>query len=241
MAHTVVVLSGGLDSTVLFCCAMREWFTNTDKTEEKVQNAVTAVTLDYGQRHIREIDAAKKIVESLSAEHPDTKTDHVIVRIPNIGTALPSALTDTTIDVPHGHYAAPSMTATIVPNRNMIIGSIAAGIAVTRGADSVVLGVHAGDHPVYPDCRPEFVTALQDCARSATGTNLSITAPFVSLPKWKIAQIGDLIAAPMELTWSCYEGGERHCGRCGTCFERKEAFKLAKLIDPTKYMCGESD
>jgi 7-cyano-7-deazaguanine synthase len=236
---SVVVLSGGLDSTVAL------WSTLFHTSLHNSAERVIAVTVDYGQRHLREIGAAQAIVDWYrlhtpkwvkSNEQPKSPLEHVIIAAPSLGQALPgSALTDRRTAVPHGHYAAPSMVSTVVPNRNMIIASMAAGVAVAHDADRLVLGVHAGDHPIYPDCRPEFVEALQTCIRVGTGTDLYVIAPFIDMPKQKIVEIGTTLGAPMELTWSCYQGGNKHCGKCGTCVERREAFNLAGVTDPTEY------
>lgn len=238
MSGTVVVLSGGLDSTVALWWALRH-----SEPEEKF----TALTVDYGQRHVREIAAADavgnwyriKAGRDKMLGEPEHELDHVIIGAPGLGRALSgSALTDRSVAIPHGHYADANMAATIVPNRNMIIMSMAAGVAIARGASRIVIGVHAGDHPVYPDCRPEFIEATQKCIQVATGTNIHVCAPFTHTNKWQIVAIGNLLGAPMHLTWSCYEGGDKHCGRCGTCVERAEAFKKAEVDDPTEYESG---
>jgi 7-cyano-7-deazaguanine synthase len=149
-----------------------------------------------------------------------------------------SALTDD-IEVPHGHYAAENMAVTVVPNRNAIMLSIAYGVAVARGARLVAAAVHAGDHYVYPDCRPQFVEAFDAMQRQAVegfgDPDLRLHAPFIHKSKAEIVEIGTSLGVPYEDTWSCYEGGEIHCGLCGTCTERKEAFQLAGVPDPTKY------
>ncbi len=149
-----------------------------------------------------------------------------------------SALTDD-VDVPHGHYAAENMAVTVVPNRNAIMLSIAYGVAVARGARIVAAAVHAGDHYVYPDCRPGFVEAFDRMQREAVegfgDPSLCLYAPFVHKTKAEIVEIGAALGVPYEDTWSCYEGGEVHCGLCGTCNERKEAFRLAGVPDPTEY------
>lgn len=221
-SHSVVVLSGGLDSTVALALHVA--------TAEQV----TAVTFDYGQRHRhREISAATRVAR----HYP--KVDHVVVDLVSAGRLLGgSALTDPSIPVPEGHYAAPSMAATVVPNRNAILANIAVGVAVARKADTVVLGVHAGDHPIYPDCRPIFIDALNLCVALAVGeaTPVRIDAPFLGKAKADIVIVGEQLAAPMGLTWSCYQGGDTHCGRCGTCVERREAFQLAEVPDPTEYL-----
>lgn len=218
-AHTVVVLSGGIDSTVVAALA----HARGDK--------VSAVTIDYGQRHRREIVAA-----SLVARHYTMA--HQLIDLRGLAGVLGgSALTDGAVEVPHGHYALPSMAATVVPNRNAILANVAAGVAVAVKADAIALGVHAGDHPIYPDCRPEFVDAL---ARSVAAGNAGyhvprVEAPLVHMTKTAVVRLGHQLGAPFELTWSCYEGGTMHCGRCGTCVERREAFDLARVPDPTTY------
>ena len=159
--------------------------------------------------------------------------------ISGIGRLLSgSALTDD-IDVPHGHYAGENMAVTVVPNRNAIMLAIAYGVAVARGARIVSAAVHAGDHYVYPDCRPKFIDAFDQMQRYAVegfgDPDLRLHAPFVHKTKAQIAEIGAALNVPYEDTWSCYEGGELHCGRCGTCNERKEACQLAGVYDPTNY------
>ena len=219
MTHTVVVASGGLDSTAAMAL------------HAAAGDHLTAVTINYGQRHIREIAAARAV-----AGHYDA--DHVVVDLPDLARVLTgSALTDPAVAVPHGHYAAPTMAATVVPNRNAILANVAVGIAVAIKADAVVVGIHVGDHPVYPDCRPEFIDALQVCVAAATAGYHTprVDAPFVHWTKTAVARLAAKLGAPIELTWSCYEGGELHCGRCGTCVERREALELAGVADPTAY------
>lgn len=219
MKRTVVVASGGLDSTVALALH-----------HHRRQQLIT-VTVNYGQRHRRELDAAAAVAEHYGA-------DHVQVDVPALAGVLGgSALTDPGVEVPLGHYAAPSMAATVVPNRNAILANIAVGVAVARKADAVVLGVHAGDHPIYPDCRPSFVAALNQCVAQATAGyhTPNVEAPFVTWTKDEVVRLGSLLRAPLGLTWSCYQDGILHCGRCGTCVERREAFELAGLNDPTEY------
>lgn len=219
MTHTVVVASGGIDSTAAMAL------------HAAAGDNITAVTVDYGQRHRREIDAARQVAEFYDA-------NHLIVTAPALSAVLGgSALTDSTVEVPHGHYAAPSMAATVVPNRNAILANIAVGVAIAVKADAVVLGVHAGDHPIYPDCRPAFIDALQASVTAATagGHTPRIEAPFVHWTKTALTRLAAALGAPLGMTWSCYKGGEIHCGRCGTCVERREAFTQAGLIDPTRY------
>lgn len=215
---TVALLSGGLDSTVLIAHLLADG------------HEVHAVSADYGQRHRKELDAARKVADFYSIRHD-------VVDLTAVGRLLTgSALTDGP-DVPHGHYAADNMRLTVVPNRNMIFLSVAAGIASARGAQGVATAVHAGDHAVYPDCRPEFIDALKLAAMYATEGfgDVTIEAPFVRKTKTDIAAIGGNLHAPMDLTWSCYQGGDLHCGRCGTCVERWEAFHDAGVTDPTEW------
>lgn len=219
--HTVVVLSGGMDSTVALAL------------HHALGHQLTAVTVDYGQRHAREIHAAAAVAAHYGA-------DHVIVPMAPLGQHLASALTTPGADVPEGHYADESMKATVVPNRNAILANVAVGVAAARRAGTVVLGVHAGDHAVYPDCRPAFIDALNALVAVATeGLHTPrVAAPFVHHTKTEVAALGGRLGAPLHLTWSCYNGGDRHCGVCGTCYERREAFHDAGLTDPTTYAAG---
>ena len=150
-----------------------------------------------------------------------------------------SALTDAGVDVPEGHYTDASMAATVVPNRNAIMLSIAVGVAVSRGAGAVATAVHAGDHAIYPDCRPAFIEAIEREARIANegfiADGFQVQAPFLLLRKDEIVRRGAALGVPFEETWSCYLGEDLHCGRCGTCVERREAFELAAVPDPTRY------
>ena len=218
MSFAVTVLSGGMDSTVLAHMA------------KGLNERVDLVSVDYGQRHRTELEFAARTAARLGCRHD-------VVSLP-IGEALSgSALTDSSVDVPHGHYAEDNMSVTVVPNRNAILISVAYGIAVARGADTVQVGVHAGDHFVYPDCRPDFVQQLG----IALGTgnegygDVKLVAPFVHQTKTDICRLGDALGVDWTSTWSCYEGGDVHCGRCGTCVERREAFRDAHVEDPTEY------
>jgi 7-cyano-7-deazaguanine synthase len=211
----VVLLSGGLDSTTLLAA-------NTKTTG-------LVLSVDYGQRHSRELEAAFAVAAHYGIEHQ-------VLDLRSWGLLLTgSALTDPTVDVPHGHYADASMAATIVPNRNATMLMAAVGIAVTRGARRVLTAVHAGDHPVYPDCRPAFISAISYAALLATDGKATVAAPFSEITKTDIARLAGELNVPIGLTWSCYEGGDVHCGQCGTCVERIEALHDAGVTDPTMY------
>jgi 7-cyano-7-deazaguanine synthase len=190
------------------------------------------LAFNYGQRHAKELQFARQCSDRIGAAFD-------VVDLSVLGHFLKgSALTDD-IPVPYGHYAAPSMAVTVVPNRNAIMLAVAYGVAVAENAAIVATGVHAGDHPIYPDCRPEFIHAFDAMERLAVAgcgnPELRLHAPFVDFKKQDIVALGARLGVPFAQTWSCYEGGELHCGRCGTCVERKEAFQLAGVPDPTAY------
>lgn len=218
-ARAVVVCSGGMDSTTLVAHYARRF-------------DPIVLSFDYGQRHVRELRSAAAVAQHYGAEH-------IVVDLTSVGHHLAgSALTDPNVAVPEGHYAADTMTATIVPNRNAIMANVAVGIAISHRAPVVALGVHAGDHAVYPDCRPEFIDALNAMVKVANeGAPVVpvVDAPFVYMSKAGIAALGHEYDAPVHLSWSCYQGGDLHCGRCGTCVERAEAFHEAGVLDPTDY------
>lgn len=190
------------------------------------------LSIDYGQRHLKELEYARLCAERLDAEFD-------VADISGVGKLLKgSALTDD-VPVPHGHYAAPNMAITVVPNRNAIMLAIAYGVAVAEGAEVVATGVHAGDHFVYPDCRPEFVEAFDEMQKKAVegfgDESLRLYAPFTKWTKADIVATGARLSVPYADTWSCYEGGEMHCGLCATCGERRASFVEAGLDDPTAY------
>lgn len=221
----LVVLSGGLDSTVLL------WSLN------KRGMARRALTVDYGQRHHCEIAAAKTVADMANVPHD-------LISMANLGRHLPgSSQTDTAVAVPDGHYADETMRATVVPNRNMVLLSVALAVAVAHDLEGVAYGAHAGDHAIYPDCRPAFVGAMREAAKLCDYKARSLIAPFVSMSKADIVQLGDQLGAPMGSTWTCYRGGRAddartvivHCGTCGACRERREAFISAGVEDPTSY------
>jgi 7-cyano-7-deazaguanine synthase len=216
--RTLVVCSGGLDSVTLsHKIAMEKTLTHL-------------VSFDYGQRHDKELDYARRCASRLGVSHD-------IIDITDIGRRLTdSALTGGT-EVPDGHYAEETMRSTIVPNRNAIMLTIAFGIAAARGAEAVAAAVHGGDHFIYPDCRPAFVEAFASMQRMALDgvADIAFATPFLRWSKADIVHEGARLGVLFAQTWSCYKGGSRHCGRCGTCVERREAFHLAGVEDPTPY------
>ncbi|NWJ45330.1 MAG: 7-cyano-7-deazaguanine synthase QueC [Chloroflexi bacterium] len=195
--------------------------------------ALHLLSIDYGQRHRKELEYARLCAQRLNAEYN-------VVDLSGINVLLKgSALTDSTIEVPEGHYAAPNMGITVVPNRNAIMLAVAYAAAVAENAEVVALGAHGGDHFIYPDCRPAFTEAFDQMQKLAVegfgNPKLRLYTPFINSGKHDIAAIGTRLGVPFAETWSCYKGGEKHCGKCGTCVERKEAFQLAGVPDPTEY------
>ena len=218
MKRCVLIHSGGIDSTVLLAHLLAEG------------REVFALSVDYGQRHRREIEAAKVICAHYGVKH---QVADLRALAPLFGA---NALTDSAVAVPEGHYEEISMKATVVPNRNMLLISVATSWAISLRASSVAYGAHGGDHAIYPDCRPAFAEALDKAMRLADWHEVSLERPFVGMDKAKIVRRGSELKVPLHLTWSCYVGGVKHCGKCGTCVERKEAFKNAGVVDPTDYV-----
>ncbi len=215
---TLVVCSGGLDSVTLAYKVAAE------------DELLGLISFDYGQRHAKELSFAQSAAHALGVPHD-------ILDIAKIGAQLSgSALTDD-VDVPDGHYAEESMKTTVVPNRNAIMLSIAYGIASARNADAVATAVHGGDHFIYPDCRPAFIQSFETMQNHALEglSNIKLYTPFLDKTKADIAAEGARLDVPFKKTWSCYKGEKLHCGRCGTCVERAEAFHIAGVEDPTRY------
>ena len=213
----LVLFSGGLDSTVLATQMKR------DAGETRL------LSIDYGQRHAKELEHSQRVAMHLELPHE-------ILKLPQLGAILGgSSLTDKSLALPEGHYAEESMKATIVPNRNMILLALAGGHALSLGFDTIAYAAHAGDHTIYPDCRPEFASAMEKALSLADWQDLKLHRPFVEKTKADLVKIGHDLKAPLGDTWSCYAGRDLHCGKCGTCVERKEAFALAGVADPTVY------
>ena len=221
MSRVVIIFSGGLDSTVLCYKAVADGM------------EVHALTIIYGQRHVKEIESARKTAGLLGISHK-------VVDLSNINELLQgSALTDSSVDVPEVPETAEhfeTLKTTIVPNRNAIFLSVAIGYSESIKADNVFFGAHHSDRGVYPDCRKEFVEAFEAAERLATDNdNLKISAPFVGMDKAEIVALGNELGVPFENTWTCYVGGELHCGSCSACNERKRAFRESGGDDPTIY------
>jgi 7-cyano-7-deazaguanine synthase len=216
-SKTVLIYSGGIDSTVLLYDLLNSG------------HDVQALSVNYGQRHSKELDCAKSLCKQLNVEH------HVADLTALNPLLSGSSLTSPHVQVPEGHYEDESMKATVVPNRNMILLSIATGWAMSTGASSVSYAAHSGDRAIYPDCREEFSDAMNSVMEIAGWDKVSLNRPFSSLTKADIVKLGDELGVPFEQTWSCYKGGQVHCGVCGTCVERREAFQLAGVTDPTIY------
>ncbi len=209
MKDSVIVLSGGMDSTTLL--------------HERKDQIALAVTFDYGSKHnAREIECARKNCEMLGIEH-------IVIPLEFMGKYFKSSLLIGGEDIPEGHYADENMKSTVVPFRNGIMLSIAAGLAESRGLKRVMLANHGGDHAIYPDCRPGFVDAMSEAIKQGTYDGITIDAPYTHITKSDIARIGKKIGVDYNLTYSCYKGGEKHCGKCGTCVERMEALRDAGI------------
>lgn len=217
----VVTVSGGLDSTVL-----AHWLAGHGVR-------LDLLSFDYGQRHRVELQYARHTAERLGSAHR-------VIDVSGLTAALAgSALTDRSVEVPDGHYTDASMRATVVPNRNAIMLDVAVAAAIACDADAVAYGAHAGDHPIYPDCRPAFFDAYRRMAAVANEgflpSGFEVIAPFLHLSKAEVVSLGAHLGVPFAATWSCYRGAEEHCGTCGTCVERREAFAIAGVADPTAY------
>lgn len=214
--NVVLLYSGGLDSTVLLYHLRSEG------------HEVRCLSVDYGQRHARELAAARSICEGLGVEQ----------RLVDLGSVTPllagSALTGE-VSVPLKPYDAESLKTTVVPNRNMMMLSVATAWAVSLKYNAVAYAAHGGDHEIYPDCRPAFAEAMDRAMQLCDWHPVRLLPVFVGRSKADLVNIGEELGVPFGETWSCYLGGAAHCGRCGTCVERREAFESAGVTDPTVY------
>ena len=211
-----MVLSGGMDSVTML--------------HEFHERIALAVTFDYGSNHgAREMKMAQLHCQRLGIPHK-------VISLPFIHEMFHSSLLEGADAIPEGHYADENMRSTVVPFRNGIMLSIAVGIAESNSLRRVLIANHGGDHAIYPDCRPEFITAIDAAAKAGTYVDVAIEAPYTNISKTDIARRGKSLAIDYSETWSCYKGGQVHCGTCGTCVERKEALREAGIADPTVYL-----
>jgi 7-cyano-7-deazaguanine synthase len=217
MMDAVIVLSGGMDSAVLL------------SHELSKGQRVAALSFDYGSKHNHcELPMAREICLRLGVEHR-------VVALPFINELFTSSLLRSGEAVPEGAYDADSMKSTVVPFRNGILIAIAVGYAESVGAARVLIGSHSGDHHIYPDCRPEFNAAMNKAARLGTGDAVRVDFPFAAMNKREIGDLGRALGVDFVRTWTCYKGGELHCGICGACDERKFALRHDQGLDPTPY------
>lgn len=222
MVKAVVVLSGGLDSTVLLHYVLNK------------ECDVYAISFDYGQKHKKELQCASTTCSKFHVPHQ-------ILNLSVLSQVAPSALTRQDISVPCGHYEDVSMKSTVVPNRNMVMLSLAVAYAISIKADYLYYGAHSGDHVIYPDCRVEFIEKMRQAIKLADWHHVELIAPFASITKADIVTLGIGLGVDFSMTWSCYKGGEKACGKCGTCIERLEAFGMAGTKDLLEYEIYETD
>jgi len=189
---------------------------------------VHALSFNYGQRHVRELECARSVCEAQGIPHK-------VIDIRAMSEVMAGSSLTSDMEVPEGHYEEDSMKATVVPNRNMILLSLATGYAVTVGAGAVWYGAHGGDHAIYPDCRPEFVEKMDAVCLVANYEPVGIEAPFMTMDKGQILAEGLRLGLDYSQTWTCYNGREQACGRCGSCVERLEAFAVNGVTDPLEY------
>jgi 7-cyano-7-deazaguanine synthase len=215
MKNSAIIVSGGMDSITLLY----------DRKDE----IALGISFDYGSNHnAREIPFAKMHCERLGIKH-------ITINLDFMHQYFKSSLLDGAEAIPEGHYADNNMKSTVVPFRNGIMLAIAIGIAESNNLDQVFIANHGGDHTIYPDCRPEFINAIDAAATAGTYNNVKVIAPYTKITKSDIARIGKRLGIDYAETWSCYKGGEVHCGKCGTCVERKEALAEAGIEDKTIY------
>ena len=215
MKDSVIIVSGGLDSITLLY--------------DKAETIALAVSFDYGQNHgAKELPFAVHHCRKLGIPH-------ITIPLSFMHRYFKSSLLDGAEAIPEGHYAEENMKSTVVPFRNGIMLAIATGIAESHGLKRVYIANHGGDHTIYPDCRPDFIQAMDGAATVGTFVNVRIEAPYTNITKADIVRHGTALGVDYSKTWSCYKGSDVHCGKCGTCVERKEAFLEAGVKDPTEY------
>ena len=215
MKDSILILSGGMDSVTMLY--------------DYQDRIALALSFDYGSNHnAREIPFARLHCERLGIEH-------LVIPLSFMGEYFKSSLLSGGDAIPEGHYADENMKSTVVPFRNGIMLSVAVGMAESRGLKHVMRANHGGDHTIYPDCRPEFVEAFSKAACAGTYPGITLISPYTNITKGQIAARGKQLGIDYAETWSCYKGGEKHCGRCGTCVERREALAEAGIEDTTLY------
>ena len=215
MKDSVIIVSGGMDSTTLLY----------DRRDE----IALAISFDYGSNHnAREIAYANIHCKRLGIEH-------ITIPLDFMHKYFRSSLLEGADAIPEGHYADENMKSTVVPFRNGIMLAVAAGVAESRNLTKLLIANHGGDHTIYPDCRPEFISAMDSATNAGTYVGVRVVAPYTNITKGDIARIGKKLGIDYAETWSCYKGGEKHCGKCGTCVERKEALAYAGIEDTTEY------
>ncbi|MBV8100462.1 MAG: 7-cyano-7-deazaguanine synthase QueC [Verrucomicrobia bacterium] len=218
----IVLLSGGMDSVAAFYDSRSH------------HDIVAAISFDYGAKHNhKEIPFAAYHCLKFNVEHR-------VIPLDFVGELFKSDLLKSGGAIPDGHYEEETMKSTVVPFRNGIMLSIAAGFAESKDASGLVIAAHAGDHAIYPDCRQEFMKSMAEAIRLGTYAGITLLRPFISKTKADIASRGQALGVDFSQTWSCYKGGALHCGTCGTCVERREAFMMAAIPDPTKYASEEA-
>ncbi len=216
MKDSAIILSGGMDSVTML--------------HEFAADIALALTFDYGANHNRrEIEMARLNCKELGIRH-------LVIPLDFMHRYFKSSLLEGADAVPEGHYTAENMKSTVVPFRNGIMLSIACGVAESAGLKRIMIANHSGDHTIYPDCRPGFIKAMSEAISTGTDGAVSIVAPYTGISKTDIARIGKRLGIDYAKTYSCYKGGEKHCGKCGTCIERREALAEAGIADPTLYI-----
>ena len=215
MKDSVIIVSGGMDSITLLY--------------DKKNEIALGISFNYGSNHnVKEIPLAEMHCRRLGIKH-------IIINLDFMGQYFKSSLLEGGEAIPEGNYANENMKSTVVPFRNGIMLSIAIGIAESNNLKKVLIANHGGDHTIYPDCRPEFIKAIDAAAYAGTFVNAHVEAPYTHITKGDIARIGKRLGLNYAETWSCYKGADKHCGRCGTCIERKEALTEAGIDDTTEY------
>ena len=215
MKDSIIIVSGGMDSITL----LYDW-------KDRI---ALGISFDYGSNHnAKEIPFAELHCKRLGIKH-------ITIPLEFMHKYFKSSLLEGADAIPEGHYEDENMKSTVVPFRNGIMLAIAAGIAESNGLDHVMIANHGGDHAIYPDCRPEFISAMSSATSAGSYNGVTVIAPYTSITKGDIARRGKELGIDYTETWSCYKGGDKHCGKCGTCVERKEALRDAGIEDFTEY------